>query len=579
MAFTKPWSVSIFEREREHMTQWARQKLIPLIEEGVKTIVVRAPVKSGKREIAEYTAMRDILSEERRVHVFVSAWHRVADDDQREELGRHNLTVFSMTKESIVDDILRWIRIKQAQEKEIVIHLDECDYASGKSQILSRLWRHVREAEHITSILYSATPEEVLFSGEIDTEPAHQRTLEDILAEGVRIEYTPPPGFCGPARFLHEGLVHEATPFFETQTLCPQGKELVAQLLEQIKVDPSRNVLVLRLTYSTGGKPTKETKAYYTFLNHLDHFPELKDFVVMADKSDLSIRSNKILTERIQWSSEVYWRRLAVGVPVLIVIDQTACRSTEWKCHPRIFATHDFRPNKIQYGTLSQAQERTNHYDSTYGGFQPIHIYGNVKNHRLSAGQIHYEDYLTPDWDKKKIDKRTSTEERYLVRSTSKVLHPECPQAGLTEKGADQLLQRLGCYADTVLSARIRGGVRDVPIYEGMWKEATQDTWKEVWTEHGSGKKVRNPFDAAVSKRLPTGIWLGQHRGWKHLTCIESELYEVLHDTLKKLDLGATGNDRNKVCYCEGVLGVFLVKKVGVRTENTLTAYKSMYGN
>jgi hypothetical protein len=121
--------------------------------------------------------------------------------------------------------------------------------------------------------------------------------------------------------------------------------------------------------------------------------------------------------------------------------------------------------------------------------------------------------------------------------------------------------------------------VRDVPVYEGVWKQATQDTWTEVWAEHGSGKKVRNPFDAAVSKRLPNGVWLGQHRGWKHLTSIEDDLYEVLPDKLKKLDLGATGNDRNKVCYCEGVLGVFLVKKVGVRVENTLTAYKSMYGS
>ena len=61
-------------------------------------------------------------------------------------------------------------------------------------------------------------------------------------------------------------------------------------------------------------------------------------------------------------------------------------------------------------------------------------------------------------------------------------------------------------------------------------------------------------------------------------TTAHDPMGEAKADPLNPLDLGATGNDRNKVCYCEGVLGVFLVKKVGVRTENTLTAYKSMYG-
>ena len=74
----KPWSVSTFERLRPHLTGFVRESVLPLLEDPhCRRILLRAPVKCGKREIVEYIATRDLINHSTRVHAFLSAWHRV----------------------------------------------------------------------------------------------------------------------------------------------------------------------------------------------------------------------------------------------------------------------------------------------------------------------------------------------------------------------------------------------------------------------------------------------------------------------------------------------------------------------
>ena len=357
----KPWPVSVFETKRTHLTNFVRTEILPLLEDREnRRIVVRAPVKCGKREMVEYIAMRDSVEKPTRVHAFLSAWHRAADEDQRIELKGQNMDVFSIVTQKKVDSFLVWLQKKLAQQKLVVLHLDECDHGSGSKQMLSQVWKMTRDVACITNILYSATPEEVLFSGEVDDEE-HNAMMEEMVSHGHRVEYTPPEGYCGPGRFLEEGLVHEALPFFHKEgegfVLSPQGKEIVADLRSSMATAPQRNLVVLRLSYSElGGKKAeiKKNKSIYQFLQNIGSFPELADFIVVVDKGDdMGIKCDQISTEKIQWSSPTYWRRQTVSVPILVVIDQTSSRSTEWACHDRIFATHDFR-NMVQYSTISR---------------------------------------------------------------------------------------------------------------------------------------------------------------------------------------------------------------------------------
>jgi hypothetical protein len=68
------WSVAIFESERPHLTTFVREKLLPLLDDAeCRRVLIRAPVKSGKREFAEYLAQRDYSTHPGRIHAFISA--------------------------------------------------------------------------------------------------------------------------------------------------------------------------------------------------------------------------------------------------------------------------------------------------------------------------------------------------------------------------------------------------------------------------------------------------------------------------------------------------------------------------
>jgi hypothetical protein len=112
------WSVADFEAQRPELTVFVREELIPLLDHSeCRRILIRAPVKSGKREIVEYVATRDHSQHPHRVHVFISAWYRTADEEQRLELMIHNMRVFSLTTISKAEETNRWIQSHIASGK------------------------------------------------------------------------------------------------------------------------------------------------------------------------------------------------------------------------------------------------------------------------------------------------------------------------------------------------------------------------------------------------------------------------------------------------------------------------------
>jgi len=314
-----------------------------------------------------------------------------------------------------------------------VIHVDECDHGSGKDQLLSKVYTEFRDDNNVLFILYSATPQEVLFSGEVELDELSEELLEETKNGGKVLKYTPPPGYCGPGRFLDEGLVKNAMPFFDPQTdgsirLSTQGREIMSSLRESIATNPERNIIVLRLPYSNSDgtkKIRKENKAIYQFIKGISRCPELEGVLITVDKSEEDLKdmdpvSEGVRLEKIGWSDKVYWDRMATGVPMIFVIDQTASRSTEFVCHKRIDSYHCFR-NTIVFTTASQADERVNHYEQTYGGFQPIRIYAHKKTFELSAGRIDYAEYVTKQWTKQRGPAR---DQYRIVNTADNSIHP-----------------------------------------------------------------------------------------------------------------------------------------------------------
>ena len=564
----KPWSVAVFEREREHLTNFVRTHICPLIENDVKRVLIRAPVKSGKREMVEYMAMRDKNTREKRAHAFISSWHRSADSDQRDELETQNLSVFSIINDSHVDYFLQWLDDNLEQNNDIVVHLDECDHGSGEKQKLSNIWTRIRNDVQITCILYSATPEEVMFSEELDT------VIEDFMESHPPILYTPPEGYCGPARFLEEGLVYDARPFFTKDGLSEQAKEIIGDMRESMRTEPSRNILILRLTYSMGGHK-KDNKAIHVFLKQLSQFKELADFTVIVDKPDKVIKSSHpILKQEIEWSSKHYWDFMTKDRPILIVHDQTATRSTEWSCHDRLFATHDYR-DTVTYVTVSQAQERVNHYEQKYGGFQPIRAYGHKKTFLLSAGKIDHKEYMRISWTKHKVHK---TNAYTIRRPETKAIHP-VHKGQYSEEEANEILRSMDSLIVPIVSSRTKGTIKDEEVVGCFFVPCNKDddinglVQKEFKKLKFDPKRTfdNEKFINSEKKGMVDGKYQGNFRVWKVF-----DYQEVLNE--KNAGLNDDTPIRSIVCYNEGVLGLGIRYLTGETEEkNTLKTHLSMF--
>lgn len=443
----KPWSVSEFQLYRKNITDFVDNKMVPLLEniqDKIRRICIHGEVKSGKREIVEYIAKRDEGSSQR-VHIFISAFHRIADESQRKELSEHNIKVFSIKNNDDALEAIKYISNKIREGIHIIIHLDECDYGTGSRQNLKKIYGKFKMSEEIMTILYSATPEELLFSQDITQDEDDDNFAQEIYELGLRVYYIPPETYCGAKKFIDEGLVFDAKPFFEKNDsgeyrLSSQGKSIILDAKKNIEEEEykkieakykfsqakregnlnesskyetrankkNRNLIILRLTYKTFGPQQSRNglRSIEAFVKNINSFPELENVNVIVDKTDYKVNNipNSVMIEQVQWSKREYWDNKIDDKLIIIVHEQTSTRSTEWAFHDRTFATHDYRPN-ISYGTVAQANLRAAHYKTKYGKFQRIRIYGHLKTFLLAAKQISVTDYLNDEWKKIQVKK------------------------------------------------------------------------------------------------------------------------------------------------------------------------------
>ena len=590
-----PWTREQFEEQRPELTAFLRSEVLVHLDAGIRKLLIFAPVKSGKREMVEYAAKRDQQEYPNRVHIFITAFHRISDEKQRKEIEAHGVKVFSLTSLKNANLCMAWMNAEIEKGREIVPHFDECDFGSGDKQVVSQIYSAFKENTKVFFILYSATPQEVLFSGEVD-HPEFQEMVDDLLdtafeANGKHIKYTPPATFCGPARFLDEGLVSEATPFFtvtsEGISLTAQGREIIAGLRQSVQSGSKRNILFLRLSYAGEGPKgdRKENKAIYKFLTNCHSVPELQgdDCIIYADKTEdyaPDAASPNVLMERIQWSSDLYWKAKPKDGILIVVADQTSCRSTEWRCHDRMYATHAFR-NTTTFSNASQADERPNHYiGDIWPEFQRIKIFTHLKTFQLSADRISYAEYIKQEWCPKKVNKLTAaklklTADHFTINSTSSgTPHPEYSGRYLAAE-RDRILMKLGCYSIIRVSPRVAGTIKEVPVCETEFYPCTPkmfEALKNTLTERFPGHRFIDPFVESAKKGLDQGFYKGYLREWK--------VYDYKQEIVTQPGWGIKpGHPRLTICKNDGVQGVAIRFHTGVtKRVNSMMAYQSMYG-
>jgi hypothetical protein len=606
----RQWSVALFERDRTHLCDWLKTTVVQAIEQGKRRILVRAPVKSGKRQMVEYLAMRDNATNPTRKHKFLTAWHRKADEDQRAELKCYGIEVFSGITGKKKDDYNSKIRATLQSDPRVtlIIHIDECDHGSAERQVLAEIWKEWRDNANVIFILYSATPEEVIYSGEIDSENEEEEMIEDLVIEGVRFDYTPPETFCGPEKFLDAGLVHEARPFFEKALelgaahryrLTTQGRQLMDDLRKQIQLDLERqrldrkwkvrNILMLRISYDTDDendttskpKSKQDKKAIHQFLKNLHMFPEeeLGDCQIYVDKDEAPPgMSDLCVDQKIQWSNPKYWDGITESRPVIIINDQTCSRSTELAAHDRIFAYHDYR-RTITFSVCSQAFERPNHYSTKYSsGFQRIRIYCHEKTMLLSAGRISYDEYIEPpQWMMKK---QYNAETYQIVKNDrTRRLHPD-HATPLTQSQASAVLLDLKCdKQSTRLSTRVKGKIDEETKIHSMFVPCSSAEEFERLRREGqlNGKDRRgpragyNPFEIYLPNSENPGRFQCSIRGERKVRTVEEVEFE-------HCGINEKHTTRRHICYNQdGVCGVLIQSFDGYREVDTLTSHRSMY--
>ena len=533
--------------------------------------------------------MLDYNSSQRILHVFISAWHRSADEEQRDELAEHNLKIFSINNKNNRDKCIQFLQEQIRDGYSIRMHLDECDHGSGSRQLMSPIWRYVRDRDDVKTILYSATPAEAALSadfppGSEDGEDTDYNEMIDEFEDdnvSVIVTYVPPSQFCGPARFIREGLIVNATPAFDVLNdriqLTPQFKKIVRDLQTQLLVPGNtRNIVMLRLPYSTGGN-RKEHKAIYRFLESLHLFPELIPFSVLVDKDDYTGSVSRAIKMKIQWSNGEWWRLICGSGdrPILVIYDQTCSRSTELACHDRVFATHDFR-NEITFSVVSQAQERPNHYAGAglkYSAFQPIRIYGHLPTFQLSAGLIEYEDYM-------KISHKIKTTGGNIFQIVDKSTGDVIPDLRFaTKREAEYKLMEMGSFAEPKLSSRVKGNMKTMVVCESGFIACNLETFDHVAKPYileklnREGRRIQNPFVESMQNSAGSDRLMGYLRGLR-----------VLHydEDIRDSSWGFTERQINNevrvtVCWRGDEVGVGWRIPRSMRLRNRMTSDKSMF--
>jgi len=587
----KPWSVGIFSSHRPHLVKFVEEEIAPHLDNPeCRRIMINAPVKSGKRELAEYMAMRNYSSDQRCEQMFITSWHRKADDDQRYELSQHCLQVFSIINKKEKDKCIEFIRRKLADGKNLAIHYDECDHGSGARQMMSNVWQIIRDVDRIKTIMYTATHEEILFSDEIDDDD-YEEMLEEHTTSGVLVKYIPPHGYCGAETFLDAGLVYNASRIFEinqdgTVSLSRQGKEIVNDLSisRQNLRFQNRNVLIVRMSSSeknVGRCAKKEDKKdIYLFLKNVHLISELNDYIIMVDKNEIDVQSIKtnprVLAENIKWSNQFWWDGLTTNKPVVIIIDQTSSRSTEWACHDRVFAYHDYRLS-IAYGPIAQAQLRVNHYFQRYEGFQQIRVYGHKPTFELACGRKSYNDYMNPDYIKQKVRNKDAYK---IIQRTIRTVHPDFPNE-YSESEAINIIASIGCQESPRLSTRVSGKIKRIVKVDGNFiactKESFDNAVRPIITTQFANPNFCNPFERAEQHCI-NGIYKGYLRGWKILDYDNHVKNESWGFSLRNLNLPRQSRPlRITVCYKDGLLGIGYRFADRIEFINKLTTCNSQY--
>ena len=390
-------SVEEMERNYPDMTYQVKEKIEPNLSTK-RIIVCKMKVKGGKRKIVEYLTQRSKNGTETIKNIFLSSWNRKADNSQREELKEYGVEVVIPSTKSKRDSIIRRMETCTSKAR---IHLDELDYGCGNDSLLSDIYNQFKDNNKLTWILYSATPEEIICSEQ----------WEDIeeKGHGIFVEIDPPSNYVGIKQYIDKNLMKQAFSMFDFDKRCltQHGKEVISDAFSKYVQDNNKNICIVRVT----GKHNKTSRYDWVKKNSdiIDNYIR-ETFQQPGNNVTYIFRLKDIGSKSansIKWEDYAEWEEKSTTCFFIYLLEQTACRATELKCHHRLnfYHTYKYTP-EANINSIIQDQERPAYYKlesehpltSKYPKYRELDpyctIYGDFDVASYSAGYITLEDLL-----------------------------------------------------------------------------------------------------------------------------------------------------------------------------------------
>lgn len=366
-----PYPAAWFTANRPAVAEFVNE-ILAAIRRGVKHILIKAPVKSGKRVIVECLS---VLFPGYRVK-YITSLNRIDVKNQKEELETYGISTLLTKDDAAVTGAIQEISRNIDDGHRVMLCYDECDYGSGNRQKLARLYQAFINEPDAVKLYFSATAHE--------TEASTLSGRDDFQV----MPYVPPPEYCGAGYFYQNNLVFEPNPFFEMElgdvVVSEHGKQVIRD-----SITPERHIGVVR---TTRGIPTalfKNTQVRRELERQLHAInPDGRPWTITpVDQKDSHDWENPITRRGFVMDTESNH---------LIVIMQTCTRGTDLKgWHAKLAFWHDQRDcEKVNLNTMIQAVLRPCHYSTDYAGVpQRVRLYVDPRVVKV-AWDDDIEDYI-----------------------------------------------------------------------------------------------------------------------------------------------------------------------------------------
>jgi hypothetical protein len=459
-----------FEQEFPNVVETARNIDFQLKNNSkICYILISAQVKSGKRRVKQYLALRnrETIGLTPIKHLYITKLSNLDIRFQMEEYLKYGIFPLQIHNRNYIKKAIKIVENNKKHGCQTWIHFDESDYGTGSKQLLKDFFFAIKE-QNVKVLYYSATNAELEFSD------FFTRNNENFITT----ELIPGIDYHGATYYLNAGLVHEATDFFDIK-----NNKLTLQainLLEDFSKD-DKIFGIVRFTLKNRYKAIKNEiySAHLEFKKQVEKFGILIRFI---DKDNSFKWGDEIENE---WSWYVTQKQ-----KVLLVLCQTCGRSTEIKFQPYISFWHDFRNGHCSYNTRIQAYLRSAYYGKEN---HQLKIYANIPTFQLHAGQISYEEYIKQTGFPLSSRVNSSTRNKYLneiivVPALTDEKAKEWIRKNLNKKST---VSSINCnnkidYADCILSKNDRSSSKTIQriIYIDEASPKFPNSFDDLQTEY-----------------------------------------------------------------------------------------------